>query len=217
VAALKSRFSLKSLMKAHPEYWYFLFIPGYLLGFFLMEALVPADCDYFVCWLPLDDRIPFLEFFVIPYVLWYPFLFGTGMLLLLRDIPEMKRYVWFMIIGFGLTMLFCVLFPNGQNLRPEAFPRENVFTRMIAGLYAADTNTNVLPSMHVIGSVAAAIAVCRSKPNRRWRVPAVILAVLISVSTVLIKQHSVLDVFVGLALCIPLWFLIYYRKKETKK
>ena len=201
-------------MKAHPEYWYFLFIPGYILCFFLMEALVPADSDYFVCWLPLDDKIPFVEIFVIPYVLWYLLLFGTGMLLLVRDVPVMKRYVWFMIISFGLTMLFCVLFPNGQNLRPETFPRDNVFTRLVSAIYAADTNTNVLPSMHVIGSVAAAIAICYSRPNHRWRAPVVILAVLICAATMLIKQHSVLDVIAGLALCVPVWYLIYCRKRK---
>ena len=77
-------------MKRHPEYWYFLFIPGYICCFFIMEHLVPSDCDYWVSWCRLDDYIPFLDFFVIPYVMWYPFLLVAGLGLMFRDIPEMK-------------------------------------------------------------------------------------------------------------------------------
>ena len=45
---------------------------------------------------------------------------------------------------------------------------------------------------------------------------AVALAVLISASTVLIKQHSILDIFAALALCAILWPFIYRRKKDKK-
>ena len=38
-----------------------------------------------------------------------------------------------------------------------------------------------------------------------------------SLSTVFIKQHSVLDVLGGLLFCLPLWFFIYGKrgKKEN--
>ena len=212
---MEHRFSLRQLMKRHPEYWYFLFIPGYICCFFLMEHLVPADCDYWVSYCKLDDYIPFLEYFIVPYCLWYPFLFVAGMGLMLKDIPEMKRYVWFMIAGFGFSILFCILFPNGQDLRPLSFDHENIFTRLLEGVYSADTNTNVLPSMHIIGCVAACIGVFRSAALRRWRVPILIFAILISLSTVFVKQHSILDIFAGLAVCIPLWFIIYFRKPRS--
>ncbi len=214
---MKRRFSLTQLMKQHPEYWYFLFIPGYICAFFLMEHLVPSGSDYWVSYCRLDDSIPFLEAFVIPYCLWYPFLFVAGMGLMLRDVPGMKRYVWFMIAGFGFSILFCILFPNGQDLRPTSFTHENFFTWLLGKVYAADTNTNVLPSMHIIGCVAACIAVFHSAPLRLWRVPILIFAILISLSTVFVKQHSILDLFAGLAVCIPLWFIFYFRKPKSSK
>ena len=216
---MKRDFSLKQIMKRHPEYWYFLFIPGYICCFFLMEHLVPADCDYWVSYCKLDDYIPFLEAFVIPYCLWYPFLFVVGLGLMFKDVPGVKRYVWCMIAGFGCSMLFCVLFPNGQDLRPLSFERDNVFTWLLGHIYAADTNTNVLPSMHIVGCVAACFAVFHSAPLRTWRVPVLIFAILISLSTVFVKQHSILDIFAGIAVCIPLWFIFYFRwpRHERKK
>ena len=193
----------------HPEYLYLLFLPCYLGCFFLMERLVPSGCDYWVSHCALDDCIPFVDFFVVPYVLWYPFLLAVGLGLMRRDVPALRRYVRFLSAGFGCAMLFCVLFPNGQDLRPASFDRETVFTWLLARIYAADTNTNVLPSMHAIGCAAACAAVGRSAPLRRWRLPCLLAAGLICLSTVLVKQHSVLDVLAGLALCIPLRFLIW--------
>ena len=210
---MKRGLSLKQRMREHPEYWYFLFIPGFLAAFFLMEHLVPSGCDYWVSWCPLDDRIPFFAPAVIPYCMWYPLLLVTGLLLMFRDVPQLKKYAWFLIIGFGFSIVFCILFPNGQDLRPETFAEDNIFTRLLTMLYAADTNTNVLPSMHVIGCVAADVAIFHSEVNRRWRWPILLVSLMIIASTVLVKQHSVLDVFAGFAVCAPLWLILYRKKK----
>jgi len=209
---MKKQFSFKKMMKAHPEYWYVLFLPGYLLCFFLVEAIVPADCDYWVSYCRLDDYIPFLEGFIVPYCCWYPLLFCVGVYLMVFDVPEFKRYMWFLILGCGLSLLFCVIFPNGQDLRPASFDHDNLYTRLIAGIYAADTNTNVLPSMHVVGCFAAAVAACRSGMLRRYRPLVIVVAVAISLSTVFVKQHSVLDIFAGIALALPIWWGLYLRR-----
>ena len=214
---MNKRISLIRSLKRHPEYRYFLFIPGYICGSFLMESLVPSGSDYWVSYCPLDDQIPFIEWFAIPYVMWYPFLFVTGLGLMIRDIPGMKRYVWCMIAGFGFSMAFCVLFPNGQDLRPLTFDHENFFTWLLTHIYAADTNTNVLPSMHIIGCAAACFAVFHSPVMRRWRLPILLWAILISLSTVFIKQHSILDIFAGGAVCVPLWFIFYYPRTRRQK
>ena len=205
------------MMKEHPEYWYILFLPGFLLCFFLVEKLVPSDCDYWVSHCRLDDYIPFLEIFVIPYCLWYPLLFCVGIYLMLTDPPELRRYAWFLIIGCGLSLLICLLFPNGQDLRPASFEHENFCTWLLGKIYAADTNTNVLPSMHVVGAFAAAVASRRSRKLRRWSPLVIAVAVLICISTVFVKQHSMLDIFAGILLALPIWWALYLRKDRKLK
>jgi len=189
--------------------WYILVLPAFLICFFLQERF--GSENYWVSYIPLDDKIPFCEYFVLPYVLWYPFMFGTGLFLLLKDHEGFKRYMSFIGVAFGLTLLFCAVFPNGQELRPTDFPRDNIFTRILAGLYTVDDNQNVLPSMHVLGSCAAAVGWCMSpKVKSRWvKAAAIVLAALISVSTVLVKQHSVLDIFTALPLAAVLFVAIY--------
>ncbi|MCC8156265.1 MAG: phosphoesterase [Oscillospiraceae bacterium] len=214
----KRRRPFKSALRTHPEYWYTLFLPGYLLVFALVERLIPADGDYWISCIPLDDKIPFLEIFVIPYCMWYFLLLGVGLSLLRADAPQFCRYMRFLIFGFGFSMVVFLLFPNGQTLRPAEMPRDNICTRLLAFLYAVDTNTNVLPSMHVVGCGAAVCGVFHTKsPLRRWRWVILPLALLISVSTLFVKQHSILDLLAGIAVTLPLYRFIYRKKEKMPK
>ena len=62
---------LKDFLKVHKEYYHVLFLPVYLISFFIVERVVPTE-GYWVSYLPMDDKIPFVDWFVIFYALWYP-------------------------------------------------------------------------------------------------------------------------------------------------
>ena len=76
-------------------------------------------------------------------------------------------------------------------------------------------NSAIASIVSIIGCVAACCGVFRSKKLRKWRLPILLWAILICLSTVFVKQHSILDIFAGFAVCVPLWFLFYYRKPRT--
>ena len=202
--------TVKNYVRRNPHIWLVLYFPVYLLAFFTVEHFIDGSSDYWVSYMPVDDRIPFCEVFVIPYCLWYPYLAATALKLLIAgDAKNFKRYMYFIAAGFSLGLVIFCLFPNGQDLRPAEFERDNVFTWLVGCLYAADTNTNVLPSLHVVGTLAGVFAAFHAPSMRRWRWPWLILSVLICLSTVFIKQHSVLDILAGIAMSIPLYLLIY--------
>lgn len=187
--------------------------------FFVTEHFVDGANGYWSSWIPFDDVIPFIDWFVVPYVLWYPYLIGVGFLLLLKDKKAYERYVLMIISGFTICIVFYWIFPNGQDLRPASFSEDNLFTRLIGMLYSSDTNTNVLPSMHVYGSLAAIIATFDSdRVNNFWFVMAVtVMGILICASTCFIKQHSILDAFAAIVLCLPLYFTIYFKRLFSRK
>lgn len=201
--------TIRTFVKENPHVWLALLLPVYLALFFLVEWYVSPDKPYWSSYVPLDDKIPFLEGFAFPYCMWYPFLVAVGLYLMIKDGAGFRKYMAFIFIGFCSALVFCVLVPNGQDLRPDPFPRKNIFTWILSRIYAADTNTNVFPSMHVIGSIGGVIAVYRCKGLRKFRIPSAVLAFFISISTVFVKQHSVLDIGGGILWCIPLWFFIY--------
>ncbi len=212
---------LRERLRPHSHWLYALLLPLYLIGFFLIERLVDGSRPYFVSYLPLDDHIPFCEWFVIFYVLWYPFMGGVGIYLACREPTGFKRYMTYIGATFLSSLLLFLIFPNGQDLRPvtDTLGRDNIATQIVNGIYAADTNTNVCPSIHVVGSIAAVFGILHSERLRRC-VPLCIggcvLAALICASTVLIKQHSILDVLVGIVYALAFYPLVY-RLPQSKR
>ena len=104
----------------------------------------------------------------------------------------------------------------GQNLRPTVFPRENIFTDLVRGLYLTDTPTNVFPSIHVYNSVAVAVAVEHSEQLKNrpvFRNVCLGLTVLIVFSTMFLKQHSVSDVCCALVMNAGTCMLLYRPAK----
>lgn len=195
------------------ELRYALWLPVYLASFFLLERLITDS--YWATQLPLDHLIPFCPQFVVFYCLWYPLLVSVGLYLLATDRPGFRRYMAFLATTFFLSILIWILIPNGQDLRPDLTGRTDFFSRWVASLYTVDTNTNVFPSVHVVGSIGAAWAVwdCLSLRKRRWPgIAATVLACLICLSTLFIKQHSLLDVAGGVVLSAMVGAVVYRRQ-----
>ena len=191
----------------------------YYIIFYIAEHVVTGN--YYPVHMPLDDMIPFCEWFIFPYCLWHWLLAIVGVYLLLWDAENFKRFTAFIGIGFIPVMLFDIAFPNGQDLRPLVFERQNIATWLVARIYAADTNTNVFPSMHVIGSAALYAATLYTPSIRKRGLDWVMLplAVLISISTVFVKQHSCLDILGAIPYSALVWWLVYgviFKKKKVK-
>jgi membrane-associated phospholipid phosphatase len=189
---------------------YFLYIPVYAIWFSAVEII--NKTGYYVSYMKIDDYIPFCEYFYIFYFSWYFYLAGITVYLLLTNREDFGKFMQFIIVGATIGLIIFTIFPNGQNLRPSTFDRDNFFITCIKGLYTIDTNTNVLPSLHVVGSFAGAIAIIKSKILKKYhllQLLIIIQCILICLSTVFIKQHSVLDIITGIALCVPVYFFVY--------
>ena len=195
----------------------------YGLMFLGVERIFPLffDIHYTAVWCPLDDLIPFCEWFVFPYYLWFVFLILPGVIWFLWEPDVFSHFMWSVILTYSIGVLIFLVFPNKQELRPVAFDRDNFMTRIVQRLYQFDTNTNVCPSIHVLGAFCVQFAAMKSRIFRGWRWQTVfwILTVFISVSTVFLRQHSVIDIFVALAvaaLCYLGQFVLYPRLRNRR-
>lgn len=204
-----------------PEYRHVLLLLFWIafgLCFAAVERLIPRTVWHPVrC--PLDDQIPFCEWFFIPYMFWFVFLVGMHLYLLLFDIPAFRRFMYFIMVTYTVTMVIYLVYPTCQELRPAEFSRDNFLTRFAAGFYRFDTNTNVCPSLHCVGSMAVAFAAWDTKRFQTplWRTAFMVTALLISVSTVFVKQHSVLDVLWAWLLCAAAYALVYVILPKIQK
>lgn len=194
-------------------------IPVVLYGIFYMvcfawleRARIPGQ--YHIIHSTIDDKIPFCEYFIIPYLLWFLYIAGTVVFFIFFN-EDRTEYINLIInLGIGMTLFLIVsyVYPNGLTLRPDTFPRDNIFTDMVRMLYATDTPTNVLPSIHVYNSVAVfcAINTCKKLQNHKMiRFSSLALSILIILSTMFLKQHSICDVATGITLSFAAYMIIY--------
>ena len=174
----------------------------------------------------LDDKIPFCEIFIIPYYAWFIYVAAVMLYFLFNMEVEVyyKNYM-FLVTGMTLFLIISTLFPNMHQLRPDVMPRDNVFTHMIALLYKADTPTNLWPSIHVYNSLGTMIAVRNSKKiGKVGKILSDIMGVLIILSTMFIKQHSIYDVVTAFFMAIIFYLAFYHstivesfcKKREEK-
>lgn len=175
---------------------------GYFIMYVLTENLIPAErCTSVHMW--LDDVIPFCEWFVIPYVFWYGLVAFTLIYFLLRDVESFRGFQIFIIVTQVVAMAAYIFFPSRQDLRPVAFERDNVLTKLVGLLYALDTNTGVCPSLHVAYSLSIASVWLKQKDVAwYWKTFILVCVVLICLSTMFIKQHSATDFFAALPVCL---------------
>jgi membrane-associated phospholipid phosphatase len=209
---------IKSLLTNYRSLWVMvLFAVVYLVAFFYLEQRKTA---IYVINFGIDKYIPFCEVFIIPYLMWFGYVAFTVIYLCIKDKEESDRLVAFLMAGMTIFIIVSAVFPNGHHLRPKTFSRDNIFTRLIAILYSTDTPTNVLPSIHVYNSVGIMIAVVRSRlfANRKILKPFMLaLGVSIICSTVLIKQHSMLDVLLALLMSAIMYAVCYKTAPVREK
>ena len=181
-----------------PQYSHLLLLLGWV-GYFtlytLTETLIPADSCH-----------------LIPYVLWYALVVGSLGYFALYDVESFKKLQIFIMLVQGMAMVVYILYPNRQDLRPAVFPRDNFFTDCIGFLYSFDTNTNVCPSCHVGYSLGIASVWLKKQDAAKWvKVSVVVLVALICASTCFIKQHSAVDFFAALPVCLIAELLLYWK------
>lgn len=211
------RAKLQSFVEAYPHSLALLYFPVYLIWFFWLESR--ANQPYHVIQSFLDDYIPFCEYFIIPYFLWFLYVAIVYVWLFIKDREHFYKYAAFLYAGMTLFLLISTFYPNGHLLRPLEFERDNIFIQMVCFLYWADTSTNILPSIHVFNSIATHMAVLHTPmlAHRKWTVRCSrILCISIVLSTMFLKQHSFVDVVWGLILGYGMNYLVYHSDLLVK-
>ena len=156
---------------------------------------------------PLDEALPVVPPFVVPYVSLTPLIAVSMLLFLLLRVRVFRSAAVAMIIAWLVSYAF-YFFLQSYVDRPVP-AGDDVFTSIIRSVYAGDQPYNDFPSLHT--SLSTITAVHWWRVDRRIGIPVAVWTALIVASTVLVKQHYVADVAGGLLLagaaCIVAWRL----------
>lgn len=215
---------MKNLLKKYGHIWVCGYILLYLPYFFWLESVITDN--YKIMHVALDDAIPFCEYFIVPYIIWFFYVSGAVLYFFLTDKQDYYRLCAFLFIGMTISMLICTVYPNGTDLRVEVDPHKNIFCYLVQKIHDSDTPANVFPSIHVYNSLGVHIGIMNSErlKEHRWvRRISFIIMTAICMSTVFLKQHSVVDVTGAFVLAYVMYLFVYggvyveSRRTERRK
>jgi membrane-associated phospholipid phosphatase len=154
---------------------------------------------------PIDQALPVVPLFVVPYVSLQPFIYASLVIFLLFRARVYQSAVLSMIVTFLVSYVFFAFLQTYVE-RP-VLTGNDVFTKMVRDVYAGDHPFNDFPSLHV--STSTIIAIHWWRFSRRFTWPLIAWAALVAVSTVMVRQHYVADIAGGLVLAFAtsLFFL----------
>lgn len=171
--------------------------------------------------LAVDRAIPFISVFIIPYILWYAYI---PLMMLYMYFTERSRYLRQCVALFS-GMAFCTLlfmvFPTAlpQDFRPQNLGN-GFFGFLCKMIYANDMPYNVCPSLHCFEAIVIHIMSFYGtllSGDLLKRSLSAVLCVLICLSTLFVKQHSVIDVFVSTVLAVAIAIVVNtYCNKRRK-
>lgn len=204
---------MKEFFKKYKHALLALYTPVYLAVFYVLEHTITTD--FITLNSPVDNAIPFIPVFIIPYILWFVYVAGSAVYFIFASQRDFVKLMSFLIIGMTAYLIICAVFPNGlYNFRPDRLDMDNPFNRLVRWLYSTDTSTNVFPSIHVYNSIGVHVAINKSDKikSRFIKKASLILCILICLSTIFLKQHALIDVIGGCVMGRIVYVLMYETK-----
>ena len=146
--------------------------------------------------LPLDARIPFRPAWIVIYILAY-LQWVVGYVLIARESrAHCNRVLAGEIIAKFICMLFFIVLPT--RIERPVVEGSGVFAALTRLIFASDLPGNLFPSIHCLESWICFRGAIGMKRVPRWYAPAMlVLTLLVFASTLLVKQHVLVDIPAG--------------------
>jgi len=161
--------------------------------------------------LPIDESFPYIPETVYIYLLAYVVVLG---IFLVRRTPEFLNRAYLAFITMNLTAF--ALFALFPAQGPERAFMDTDTGGMMALLHGVDARWNAFPSLHVANPWLIAFLSLRERRFAPVSIFLLLVAIGISVSTLFVRQHYLLDVVGGFALAV-LIFSVFNRLRVSDK
>lgn len=210
-------------------------------GFYLMGHYLAAwfGITPFLPKLPIDDMIPIVSVFIIPYVWSYAYWAMGPMAVSKCEKQHFADYMAANLVACVTGTLALAFLPTYMDRVAEGLyeisENPTFFEKLRQFWYSLDGSAmayNLLPSFHCINSTLCYLGVAGRKEIPLWfRIYSLLTSLLIFASTVFVKQHYVLDVITGIALAALVYALCkifhwgrmfapivrFYQKRKAKR
>jgi len=209
---------VNNLMKRTPYLLFMLVIPLLAVVYQLLNNLSHKAIDISTS---IDQAIPFLPIFIIPYVLWYAYIFCYLLYFWFKDTKVYLKSLMLIVIGelicFGIYFFFQTTVP-----RPMLVGDSHLID-LVQWIYTKDRPYNCFPSIHVLTTFTIMLASLHIKNKHLMNNLCIhVLGSFIIISTLFVKQHVIFDMIGSMFLVTFLYgitfellFLRVNEKSET--
>lgn len=168
-----------------------------MAAYYLVPILLGEDAHRYDLSIGLDAALPFVPFFILFYVLAY-LQWGCGYVFHCRDSVQLcYRMVMADIIAKVICLVLFVFLPT-QIDRPT-ITEGGLWAWGTQFIYDIDKPINLFPSIHCLESWMCFRTAMMMQKKNVWYITAHgVLTVLVMASTVLLKQHFVVDIPAGI-------------------
>ena len=168
--------------------------------------------------LPIDQEIPFVSAFVVPYIIWYAFIFGYLVYFCFKDTDVYVKTLITIVIGE--LICFVIYFFFQTTVPRPTIEGNGIFVMLVKYIYAHDQPVNCFPSIHVLTTYAIMLASFHIKNKHKWNTYFIhLIGSLIILSTLFIKQHVILDMVASMFLVAFIYGTVFelYRVRVAAK
>ena len=161
----------------------------------------------------IDDLIPVVPIFIIPYVWSYLYWAMAPMAASKCKKDHFLDYLAAYLFACIAGMLVLAFAPTYLDRIAEGLyaPRSGFFAELMRFWYSLDGSDmayNLFPSFHCLNSTMSYLAVCGRKEVPLWfRIYSLVVTLLIFASTVFVKQHYVADILGGVVIAVAAFLL----------
>ena len=165
----------------------------------------------------LDSKIPFNIIGIIPYCIWYFFLFIIPFIYYRKDKKVYIKYLICYVLMSLVGDIIYFIYPTYVN-RP-AIEGSGILYYMAKIVFAVDNPpVNCFPSLHCAIAVLWILFTTKEiKLKWYYKVSIIIISLLIIPSTLIIKQHVIIDTVVGVILSLIIYIVISKLKINYNK
>ena len=181
-----------------------------------------TDVTFHLIHTPLDQMIPFCEYFIVPYIFWFVYMFIAILFFIFINPSRREYYQMVLSLGTGMTLFLLIsyLYPNMVDIRPDHLVHGNLFTDVVILLYITTTH---LPTYSPVFMCLIPWRFILPSPARRcWsRISGSNGLPLFSLwpslpPPLFLKQHSIIDVLGGAVLAL-ITYLLFYRSRFVSR
>ena len=106
---------IRNFLVKYSHIWVFLYGLIYFPWFTYLEKNVTNN--FHIIHMAIDDSIPFVEYFVVPYFLWFGYVAAAVAYFFFKNKHDFYRLCGFLAAGMTIFLVVSTIYPNGHTDR----------------------------------------------------------------------------------------------------